>query len=207
MLVVKEYILRFFNMTFNEFVDIWVVLTIIGGFIAYRGIKKNRQKKSQQTSNDWLTQAQDRQNHIYEYTDPHKAGEKQWTPTGWYYDEGKKKWVSPDYRDGRKNTNLPTYEASKDWLYNESARMWVDSEQLEQHRHQRAYQENRKRWKDFAEQEAEEKRIQEALREQRKPAELTQEEKDLSKQIRPDRAEPSYEEWKAARLKEQQDKQ
>lgn len=185
------------------------VLLVIAGtiWLIKRLSGKENYKTKKKETNDWITKAQKRQTKIYEYTDPHKAGEKQWSPTGWYYDEEKGKWVSPDYRDGSKNTSLPTYEASKDWLYNESARIWVNADQLERNRHQQAYLENRKRWKNFAEQEAEEMRIQAALREQRKPAELTQEEKDLSKQIRPDRAEPSYEEWKAARLKEQQDKQ
>ena len=154
-------------------------------------------------NNDWLTQAQNRQNRSYEYTDPYKSIEKQWTPTGWYYDEENKKWVSPDFRDGRKNTNLPTYDAPQDWHYNESTRIWVDAEQLERGRHQLTYQEKWKWWTDFAEQEAEEIRIQSALREQRKPAELTQK-KDLSQKIRPDRTQLPYEEWKVARCKEAQ---
>ena len=73
-----------------------------------------------------------------------KTIEKRWTTSGWYYDEEKEKWISPDYTNSKANTKVPKF---------------------------------------------------------RTPEELEQ-----AKLIKVDRSRPTYEEWKAARLLEQQGK-
>lgn len=73
-----------------------------------------------------------------------KDTQKKWTTTGWYYDEQKGEWVSPDYANSRKNTKIHNIEVFA---------------QAEQDKH-----------------------------------------------IRLSKDGPTFEEWKAARMKEQQDK-
>lgn len=106
-------------------------------------------------------------------------------------------------------------EIRNGWTYNESARIWVDPEQMNQEKNRKAYEANRKRWQEFEEAEAEreaarraEQLRQEQLREEIKEAAsyITQEEQELAKQIyERERAsrQPTYEEWKAAREAEQ----
>lgn len=53
-------------------------------------------------------------------------------------------------------------EIRNGWAYNESARMWVNPEQLDEEKNRRAYEENRRRWEAFQRSEAElEKRREE----------------------------------------------
>ena len=42
-----------------------------------------------------------------------RTTEKRWEPDGWYWDEKKGKWVSPDYRNAQANTNMQAY--TPDW--------------------------------------------------------------------------------------------
>lgn len=72
---------------------------------------KQHKKQHNQWTDDWLHNATARQNNRYEYTDPSWAQkEKKWSPTGWYYDEEKEKWIPPDYLDSRKNTKIHNYQ-------------------------------------------------------------------------------------------------
>lgn len=139
-------------------------------------LNRNQKKQHDQWTGDWVTDANARQNNRYEYMDPEK----------------------------------PTK-----YTYNERARMWVDEEQLEQERHRKAYEENRKRWQEYEEEEIrrerereearrEEQRIQ-AIMDQRKHIVLTPEEQELAKQIRIERKGPTFEEWKAEKLRQQQE--
>ena len=69
--------------------------------------KANRPKAHNQWTNDWMQNAQARQNNRYEYTDPiqFQKGEK-WSPTGWYWDDRKEKWIPPDYLNSKANTRM-----------------------------------------------------------------------------------------------------
>lgn len=136
---------------------------------------------------DWLKDAQKRQNAKYEYSDPVMLKtDKKWDPNGWYYDEEKRKWVSPDYIDSSKNTK---------WEWNERARMWVDPKQMDSQRGEQGYHTVRNKWEEY-------KREEEKIESLRTQVKLTNEEKELAKQIKIDRSQPSYEEWKAARERE-----
>ena len=121
------------GISLDEFHWIWIILMVIGAFLAGLGISSIRKKK------DWLNEAQKRQNAKYEYSDPVKprVGQK-WNEDGWYYDETKGKWVSPDYSDASKNTR---------WVWNEKARMWVDSAQMDQEKAEAGYEEVRENGK------------------------------------------------------------
>lgn len=305
MVLIQEWFLNSFGLTWDEFDIIWIILLIAGVIIAGISVIIHKRKKN------WLSEAQKRQNTRYEYTDPVKPKtEKKWNPDGWYFDEEKGRWISPDYKEARKNTsmsaheepkgkaiqqrkevapdfstkemkwspggwywdekkgkwispdykdasantNMPTYEEKhsppqshnqwtndwvynasarqnnryeytdpvkpkKGWVYNERARMWVDGDQFDQEQHQRAYEENRRKWAAYkAEEDAKEaehweeietkKRIErhqrEVLREMNNFGELTPEEKELAKQIKIDRSQPTFEEWKAAKEQEQE---
>lgn len=119
----------------------------------------------------------------------------------WLYRATKRQQARYEYSDPVK---------PKKWVYNERARMWVDGDQLEEERHRRAYEENRRKWQIYeqkvAEQEAEERRVQAILDEMHRPIYLTEEEKELAKQIKKDRSQPTYEKWKAAKLKAEEQK-
>lgn len=182
MIIIKESWLNAIGLTKDEFGIIWIILLIVGAFLAGLGISSSRKKK------DWLKDAQKRQNARYEYSDPVSLKtKKKWDPNGWYYDEDKKKWVSPDYIDSSKNTS---------WEWNERARMWVDPAQMDSRRGERGYEAVREKWDEL--------KREEETKEALKPhVHLTSEEKELAKQIRISRTEPTFEEWKAAREKEQ----
>ena len=106
-------------------------------------------------------------------------------------------------------------EIRNGWAYNESARIWVDPDQLDEEKKRRAYEENRRRWKEFQEREALDEihavRMQELRAQQESeavilsPEELRQAE-EIWKKHQSSKA-PSYEEWKAAKLKEQDRKE
>ena len=80
--------------------------------------RRKKQKYQDWHSDDWLVQAQERQNRIYEYTDPVRTVEKKWSPTGWYYDDEKREWVAPDYIVEEANTR---------WEWNDEKRIWIDN--------------------------------------------------------------------------------
>ena len=79
--------------------------------------RRKKQKYKDWHSDDWLVQAQERQNRIYDYTDPVRSSEKQWSPTGWYFDESKGEWVAPDYIQ---------QEAKTRWEWDDKKRIWID---------------------------------------------------------------------------------
>ena len=301
MIFIQEKFLNALGLSRDEFDVLWIILLVVGVLFASIGITFARKKKN------WLSDAQKRQNAKYEYTDPVSLKtEKKWTPDGWYYDEEKERWVSPDYKDGKANTSIPTYEGQREsysrrqeaasdfptgdlkwsptgwywdekkgkwvspdykdakantnmptyeernnfqnqppkrksddwlqnaqerqnaryeysdplkpkkgWVYNERARMWVDGDQFDQEQHRIAYEENRRKWEAYrqAEDAKEAERweaIQEKKRIERHQREviqemnnLTPEEEELAKKIRVDRSKPTFEEWKAAREREQ----
>ena len=84
----------------------WVVKKIWNGGNNKKP-KSNKPKAHNQWTNDWMQNAQARQNNRYEYTDPiqFQKGEK-WSPTGWYWDDKKEKWIPPDYLNSKPNTNM-----------------------------------------------------------------------------------------------------
>lgn len=91
---------------------IWIVRTLSGS--------NSQRRKSNRKSDDWLTQAQERQNNRFEYSAPiHKPKKKnkKWSPTGWYYDEKKQEWVAPDYIRTEANTK---------WEWDEEKRIWIN---------------------------------------------------------------------------------
>ena len=95
----------------------------------YAGRKPERRQEQ-----DWLTQAQTRQQSKYTYTDPYRpqgATKKpkgmpkatydhtggQWSPTGWYFNPKTGLWEPPDYLS----------KASRErWKWNEEKRIWED---------------------------------------------------------------------------------
>ena len=64
------------------------------------------------TQKSWLEEAQERHQKRSESMDPvsSKPIKKKWSPSGWYYDEEKEKWVSPDYLDSSKNTKIYSHQ-------------------------------------------------------------------------------------------------
>lgn len=180
MVFIREEFLNTLGITRDEFDVIWIILIIVGAFLAGLGFRHKRK--------DWLSEAQKHQNAKNEYSDPMTLRtDKKWDPNGWYYDEEKKKWVSPDYIDSSKNTR---------WEWNERARMWVDPTQMDTQRGAQGYETVRQKWDEL-------KREEETIESLRTHVHLTDEEKELAKQIRVDRKEPTFEEWKATREKEQ----
>lgn len=134
-----------------------------------------------------------------------KTQHDQWTGD-WVTDANARQNNRYEYMDPEKPTK---------YTYNERARMWVDEEQLEQERHRKAYEENRKRWQEYEadlarrEQEREEAQREEqrirAIMDQRKHIVLTPEEQELAKQIRVDRSrEEAFQAWRAEKLRQQQ---
>ena len=128
-----------------------------------------------------------------------------WSPTGWYWDEKKGKWISPDYEYS---------QAKKKWVYNESVRMFVDAEQTDPIKNRAAYERTRQKWQEYREAEEakdranwearqqareRERHYDSVIEEMNKPVYLTPEEQELIKQFRINREMPTYEEWKAAR--------
>ena len=125
----------------------WVVKLVWNG-----GKKRKRDKRN----DDWLYNAQNRQNMTYEYSDPivrhaeNKPKKKntpknpQWTPSGWVYNEKKNRWEGPDYphKDGRKVS--PT-----GWTFNEETQLWEPPESMQKESNQRwEWDEEKKIWKD-----------------------------------------------------------
>lgn len=172
--------------------------------------KVHKPEAHNQWTEDWMQNANARQQNRYEYSDPQwTRNNGKWSPSGWYFDEQKQKWVAPDYVDSSRNTR---------WEWNERAKMWVDPEQMNTQKHEDGYEIARQRWEAYKrEEEAKEAEIIEAqrekarierhqrqvLREKNAPVYLTEEEKELAKKIKVDRSQPSFEEWKAAREREQ----
>lgn len=184
MLFINEWFLQALGINLDDFGGIWIVLMVVGAILAGIGINTVRKRK------DWLNEAQKRQNAKYEYTDPviPKVGQK-WNEDGWYYDEEKGKWVSPDYSDASKNTS---------WKWNEGARMWVDATQMDQRKTEAGYEVVKEKWNQLRREEAK-------IDSLRAYVYLTPEERELAKQIQIDRSHPSFEEWKAAQMKKPPD--
>lgn len=119
----------------------------------------------------------------------------------------KKNYVEEAYKQNRKKDGQ--------WEFNENAEIWVNSEQLDSLKGERANENVRLKWEEVNRQEAakeiERKRIAErehyqnaVIAEMNEPIYLSQEEKELAKHIHVNRDHPTYEEWKAQRLKEKQ---
>lgn len=125
----------------------WVVKLV------WNGGRKNKKTKH---SDDWLYNAQNRQNMTYEYSDPviHHNNTKskkkstwknpQWTPSGWVYNEKTGRWNGPDYlqKNGRKMS--PT-----GWTFNEETQLWEPPESIQRESAQRwEWDEEKKIWVD-----------------------------------------------------------
>lgn len=174
----------------------------------------------------WNAGNSDKQEHQYagsrgastEYR-PSKEDMK-WSPTGWYWDDKKEKWIPPDYKDAQANTSMPTHEESKKWVYNESARMFVDAEQMDPIKNRAAYERTRQKWQEYKEAEEakdrakwearqrameQERHYNAVVEEKNRPVLLTPEEQELIKQIRINREMPTFEEWKAQQMKKTPD--
>ena len=106
-------------------------------------------------------------------------------------------------------------ETKNGWVYNESARMWVDPEQMDVAKNRKAIEENRARWKEFQERERRDEELKELHRIrmaelqaqiEATPDYVSPEDLERAKQMyKKQKAEqpPSFEEWKAAREQEQ----
>lgn len=102
------------------------------GRLIFRALNKKLQKTERYVEQ---YEAQERQR---KQVNSKPSNDKKWSPTGWYWDDKKEKWIPPDYLNPKQNTNI------------------------------------------------------------REP--LTPEEIELAKQIRIDRSQPTYEEWKAKKM-------
>lgn len=95
---------------------IWIAIGAIIYYVvkAYKQnlIHKKKNKQHDQWTNDWVYNASARQNNRYEYSDPTwPKDEIKWSPTGWYWDEKKEKWISPDYANAKENTSMPEFRS------------------------------------------------------------------------------------------------
>lgn len=107
------------------------------------------------------------------------------------------KWITERKHKKPKNEEI---EIRNGWAYNESARMWVAPEQLDEEKNRRAYEENRQRWEQF--QKWEELQAQlEADPDYLSQADIRQANEIWKKHKVAQ--EPSFEEWKAAKQKKQ----
>lgn len=129
-------------------------------------------KGNSRYNKDWVSEAQERQNKRYEYSDsfmnqtktqenwnehyarhsdtPFKSYNGKWYTNGWVYNEETNRWDPPDYL---------SEESARKWKWDEEKQIWIDQDKLERQERYRKFREGK---------------------------------------------EPTYEEWKAARLKEQQ---
>ena len=199
------------------------------------GNNSNKTKKEYNPENeDRLTRAKRNEDTKFDYSNRHQTPDRggyagnpkegiKWYPSGWYFDEKTQKWTPPDYveESPRSTGNL---------VYNERARMWVNQDQCDPIENQRRYEENRRKWENFKEQEVRKEetrsRIEAIIN---NTMEYKKSEKDkmikelhcgqydrysgftdeelkliLQAQCRHKPIEPTYEEWKAAREKDNQ---
>lgn len=118
--------------------------------------------------------------------------EKKWNPNGWYYDEEKRKWIAPDYKYVQDGKFTPKYQAEHGaksptgWTYNRDTMKWDPPKQLiEESKRKWRWDEEKRIWID-QEKEARIKRYREYRKAQGK--------------------EPTYEEWKEAKLEAERKK-
>lgn len=99
---------------------------IIAGLLVIVGLLIWRAVKNTYSKNDWINEAQKRQQKRHEYTDPapppqeptiYKAQHGQWSPTGWIFDADEQKWIPPDYL---------SEESQNRWKWDEEKRIWID---------------------------------------------------------------------------------
>lgn len=184
-------------------VGVAALIVWIAKKIWYAGSRNNTQNTQQHARSEYKPSADD----------------MKWSPTGWYWDEKKQKWVSPDYEKSQAKTNSVENEEKK-WVYNEMARMFVDAEQTDPAKNRAAYERTRQKWQAYKEEEEAKERAEWEVREQEKqrerhyravaaeinrPVYLSPEEQELSKQIHLNRDNPTFEEWKAQQLKKTPD--
>lgn len=177
---------------------------IIAGLLVIVGLLIWRAVKNTYSKNDWINEAQKRQQKRHEYTDPapqpqeptiYKAQHGQWSPTGWTFNEKNQSWEPPDYI----SNEIPAKSDGNGWTWNENAKIWVRADQLDSEKHQQAYEAVRRKWLEYYEEQA-------MLEELRPPKiQLTDEEKETAKRIKIDRTNPTYEEWKAAKLQQKKE--
>ena len=124
--------------------------------------------------------------------------------------KSKKNHVEEAYRKHRKKDGQ--------WEFNEKAEIWVNTDQLDSIKAERENEKVKLKWEEVKRQEmaeaaakeraAELERYQNAvIDEMNEPISLSAEEQELSKQIHIDHEHPTYEEWKAQKLKEKQNKE
>lgn len=118
--------------------------------------------------------------------------EKKWHPNGWYYDDKKDKWVAPDYQYVQDEEFKPVYEAEHGaksptgWTYDRDKLKWDPPKELSE--------ESARKWRWDPE-----KRI---WIDQDKEARMQR----YREYWKDKRTEPTYEEWRAAKLAEEQKK-
>ena len=107
---------------FGEYWKLIVLgLLVITAFFLWR---KNTKEE------DWLENAQKRQQTRFRYMNPHitpkepeetppvyQAQNNEWSPTGWIYDKEKETWMPPDYLQK---------ESAERWEWDESKKIWID---------------------------------------------------------------------------------
>ena len=115
--------------------------------------------------------------------------EKRWNANGWYYDEEKQKWIAPDYRYMHDGEFVPEYQAEHGaksptgWTYDRDKLKWEPPKELmEESARKWRWDPDKQIWID-QEKEARKQRYQEYWKDKR--------------------TEPTYEEWRAAKLAEQ----
>lgn len=135
-----------------------------------------KHKQYDQWTEDWVYNANARQNNRYEYSDP--AKEPKWT-----YNERARMWVDAEQMEQERHKQA----------YEENRRRWQAYEEAEAEK-ERAIERERRAQR-------EEQRFIDELHRERDSIILTDEEQNLAKQIKIDRSMPSFEEWKAEQQK------
>lgn len=158
---------------------------------------KSKQTTHKTIPNDdnWINKAQERQQKRWDYTDPTSkprkgntskpVNESNWYPTGWTWNEKKQLWEPPDYL---------SQESQERWEWNESSRIWVDKSQMNKETNAKKQEEVRQNWNRYQQENTPKPKVH-----------LTEEEKELANKIHVTREEISFEEWKAAKMAEQEE--
>lgn len=137
---------------------------------------EKKPKQHDQWTEDWVYNANARQNNRYEYSDPIK--EPKWT-----YNERARMWVDEEQLEEERHRQA----------YEENRRRWKAYEEEEAERERTREQERQL--------ERENAQLIEELHKERKRIILTEEEKELSKKIKVQRSKLSFEEWKEEQRK------
>lgn len=181
---------KIFQAAFSFAIIIWIIkVAILIGIVAIitwvikkiwkAGTEPPERKKNKvhnQRTEDWVYNANARQNNRYEYSDPVK--EPKWT-----YNERARMWVDEEQLEDERHRQA----------YEENRRKWKAYEAAEAEREWAREQERQL--------ERENEQVIEALHRERTSIILTEEEKELSKQIKRQRSGPTFEEWKAQQQK------